>query len=96
MANEKIAFAMQSEKARMAMTSSVSCATVAPGAKGTIRSIIGPVSFRTRLRSFGIRPGLELEVIRRAPWGDPVEIAVRNVHLMLRLEDADLIYLDID
>lgn len=36
----------------------------------------------------GLIPGVELEVIRRAPMGDPVEIRLRGYSLSLRGSEA--------
>lgn len=53
--------------------------------------LAGDPALRGRLRALGIRPGLPLTVVRRAPWGCPIEVAVRHVHLALRREDAEAI-----
>jgi ferrous iron transport protein A len=36
----------------------------------------------------GLLPGTEVEVVRRAPLGDPMEITVRGMHLSLRKSEA--------
>lgn len=41
-----------------------------------------------RLMEMGLIPGVELEVIRRAPMGDPVEIRLRGYSLSLRGSEA--------
>ncbi|WP_205882081.1 FeoA family protein [Leeia aquatica] len=43
---------------------------------------------RRRLLSLGLLPGAELEVLRRAPLGDPIEIRIRHTHLALRAHEA--------
>jgi ferrous iron transport protein A len=45
----------------------------------------------TRLREMGILPGTKIQLIRRAPLGDPIEIAVRGSLLSLRHQEAELI-----
>ncbi|MGI8604253.1 MAG: FeoA family protein [Verrucomicrobiales bacterium] len=45
----------------------------------------------TRLREMGILPGVRIQLVRRAPLGDPIEIAVRGSLLSLRRAEADLI-----
>lgn len=45
--------------------------------------------YRRKLLSMGLTPGAELEVIRMAPLGDPVEIRVRGFALTLRKAEAD-------
>jgi len=39
-----------------------------------------------RLQDLGFVPDTPLEVVRRAPLGDPVEIEIRGYRLCLRLE----------
>lgn len=43
---------------------------------------------RLRLCEMGLVPGTVVRVTRRAPWGDPLEIAVRGTRLVLRAADA--------
>lgn len=42
---------------------------------------------RGRLADLGLVPGTEVKVIRRAPFGDPIEIEVRGYRLCLRGAD---------
>lgn len=42
----------------------------------------------TRLLELGLTPGADVEVVRRAPFGDPIEIALRGTRLCLRRADA--------
>lgn len=42
----------------------------------------------TRLREMGIVPGTRIEVIRRAPLGEPIEISVRGSRLSMRNHEA--------
>jgi Fe2+ transport system protein FeoA len=41
-----------------------------------------------RLLEMGMTPGTEVVVVRRAPLGDPIEIALRGTRLCLRHADA--------
>lgn len=45
-------------------------------------------SYRRKLLSMGLTPGVEIGVTRVAPMGDPVEIRVRGFSLSLRKEEA--------
>jgi Fe2+ transport system protein FeoA len=40
----------------------------------------------------GLVPGTEVEVVRRAPLGDPIELKLRRVHLALRRVEAAFIH----
>jgi ferrous iron transport protein A len=59
-----------------------------PGARGTVRSVGGPAGLRQRLLEMGLTEGTSVEVIRRAPLGDPLEIRVRGYFLSIRRHDA--------
>ena len=48
--------------------------------------VIHPL-FRTRLLALGMTVGVEVQVIRIAPLGDPIQIDLRGVSLALRRED---------
>jgi Fe2+ transport system protein FeoA len=45
----------------------------------------------TRLRELGFVPGARVEVIRRAPLGEPIEIRLRESHIAMRNADAAFI-----
>jgi len=68
-------------------------ADLKPGEYGTVERImcLGPV--QQRLLELGMSPGVDLEVIRRAPLGDPMEVYVRGFHLTLRRNEARCVIL---
>lgn len=72
-------------------TSARHCTDLQPGEHAVIAGLGGSPALRARLQALGIRPGLQLRVVRRAPWGCPIEVEVRHVHLALRREDAEAI-----
>ena len=45
----------------------------------------------TRLRELGLVPGTVVEVVRRAPLGEPIEILVRGSHIAMRNHEAAFI-----
>ena len=49
--------------------------------------------YRRHLVMLGVTPGAQLEVIRIAPLGDPIEIRVRGSHVSIRKHEADLLEL---
>ena len=55
----------------------------------------GKTLYRQRLIDLGLLPGTELVVVRMAPLGDPVEIAVRGFALSLRKEEASVMQLEV-
>jgi Fe2+ transport system protein FeoA len=48
----------------------------------------GPKGIRQRLLDMGVTRGTVVRVERHAPMGDPVEIAIKNYHLALRMNEA--------
>ena len=68
-----------------------------PGKIATVQSVraLDP-SFRQKLLSMGLVPGVEVKVIRRAPFGDPIQLEVRDYCLCLRAREAKMIDVVID
>lgn len=64
------------------------------GGCGTISRVDGPRPFRRRLLELGLTPGIQVEVLRVAPLGDPIEVLVRGYRLSLRKEDAGLVSIE--
>jgi ferrous iron transport protein A len=48
----------------------------------------GAPGFRRRLMELGLVPGTEVEMVRIAPLGDPVQIVVRGCRLSIRRAEA--------
>ena len=59
-----------------------------PKEKGTIVKVGGDGAVRRRILDMGVVPGTEVEVVRVAPLGDPVDFLIRGYHLSLRKEEA--------
>ncbi|MBL8156291.1 MAG: ferrous iron transport protein A [Anaerolineae bacterium] len=62
-----------------------------PGEKAVVHKVGGAGELRRRLMDMGITRGIEIEVLKAAPLGDPVEYRVRGYHLSLRKSEAHLI-----
>jgi Fe2+ transport system protein FeoA len=56
-----------------------------------IERFLGAKPSLTRLRELGLVPGAQVEVIRRAPLGEPIEIRLRESHIAMRNADAAFI-----
>jgi ferrous iron transport protein A len=65
--------------------------TVKPPALCRIVAVPARGVFRKRLLAMGIVPGADIEVVRLAPMGDPVEYLVKGYHLSLRKDEAQYI-----
>lgn len=61
------------------------------GAAGTVSEIKLRPDQRGRLLEMGLLVGTNIQLVRFAPLGDPVEIKVRGYHLTLRRQDAEQI-----
>ncbi len=64
------------------------------GGKGVIKRINSSGRLRRRIVDMGLVPGVEIEMERYAPMGNPVEVKVRNNHISLRKEEAATIILE--
>ncbi|SES62154.1 ferrous iron transport protein A [Methanococcoides vulcani] len=62
-----------------------------PGSKAKVIQITGRGSARRRILDMGMVPGAEIEVIGKAPMGDPLEFLVKGYNLSLRKAEAELI-----
>ena len=67
-----------------------------PGQAGKILRVEGDPSIARRLMELGLVPGTRVEVLRRAPLGDPLELSVRGMHLSLRRSEALRIHVSLD
>ena len=61
---------------------------LATGQKGRIAGFDLPFDIRSRLAEMGLTTGAEIELVRFAPLGDPIDIKVRGYHLSLRKKEA--------
>jgi ferrous iron transport protein B len=64
------------------------------GASARILSVGGEGALRQHLLDMGVIPGAEIEVIKLAPMGDPMEIRIHGYELTLRLADAEKIVIE--
>jgi Fe2+ transport system protein FeoA len=61
------------------------------GGRATVAEIKLPPETRPRLMEMGLLVGTQIELVRFAPLGDPVEIKVRGYNLTLRKHEAEQI-----
>ena len=65
--------------------------SVALGTAATVVEIKLPPESRPRLMEMGLLVGTQVELVRFAPLGDPVEIKFRGCRLMLHKHEAESI-----
>ena len=73
--------------------SAVMLAELGPGQQATIVGLTPQAdpAVASRLRQLGFRPSSRVDVIRRAPMGDPTIYRVQDTELCLRRREAQLI-----
>ena len=64
------------------------------GERGVIVSVDGEKRIRRRLFDMGVTPGTEILLRKKAPLGDPIEIAIRGYELTLRNTEAACILME--
>jgi ferrous iron transport protein B len=61
------------------------------GDRARIRSVGGDVGLEQRLTELGVIPGVEVELVRLAPLGDPMEFELMGYRLSLRRSEAEAV-----
>ena len=59
------------------------------GRAARIAPPLGSEAIPSRLEDLGFVPGTRLRVVRRAPFGDPIELEIRGYRLCLRAEQVE-------
>lgn len=65
-----------------------------PGDRAIITEIHAASSIKQRLMDLGILEGAEIEMVRAAPLGDPVEIKVHNTLVAIRRREAATLFIE--
>lgn len=68
--------------------SPLALADLAIGATARVTAVVGDAEVRRRLLEMGLTPGVRVRVVRVAPLGDPIELAVRGYRLSVRRSEA--------
>ena len=61
------------------------------GETAVVKRLHGEGPVRRRIMDMGITKGVQLQVRKVAPLGDPMELNLRNYELSLRNADAEMI-----
>ena len=64
------------------------------GGRAVIVKVAGHGGFRRRIVEMGFIKGKVVEVVNRAPLGDPIEISLRSYEWTLRNSEADCIIME--
>ena len=65
-----------------------------PGESGIVKRINVAGHIKQRLMDMGIIEGVEVEMVRSAPLGDPIQIKVLDTLLALRRNEARMLIID--
>jgi ferrous iron transport protein A len=68
---------------------------IEPETSVKVLKVTGQKSSRKRILDMGLTPGTRVEVIRRAPLGDPVEFKLKGYNLSLRKKEAETVLVEI-
>ena len=61
---------------------------------GRVVQLTGSPAVRQRLGEMGLTVGSAIRMVRVAPLGDPVQIAVRHYHLFLRRSETRCVVIE--
>lgn len=67
----------------------------AKGERGKVLKVNGEGAIRRRLFDMGITPGATIELKKKAPLGDPIEVNLRGYELTLRKAEAACVEMEI-
>ena len=68
---------------------------ITEGQRAIVKRIHGDGPVRRRMMDMGITREVEIERVKAAPMGDPIEYVVRGYHLSLRREEAQMIEVEL-
>ena len=66
-----------------------------PGERATIVKAGGETAVRRRILDMGVVKGAEIEAVRVAPLGDPIEFLIKGYNLSLRKSEAQQIQVEV-
>jgi ferrous iron transport protein A len=66
----------------------VSLDDVTVGSTVRVRDVDGADPVSIRLLEMGLTPGIEVRLVGRAPFGDPLELELRGYRLSIRRQEA--------
>jgi ferrous iron transport protein A len=61
------------------------------GCDARVTAVNGSSRLARRLMEMGVVPGVDVKVVKAAPFGDPIEVRVRGYSLAMRRSEASAI-----
>jgi ferrous iron transport protein A len=68
--------------------------TLKPGEKARITKVRVKGAARRKLFDMGMVAGADIELVRNAPLGDPMDYRIKGYHLSIRKEEASQIFIN--
>ena len=68
---------------------------VKPGIKVKVLKLEGHSALKRRIMDMGITKGCVVEIMKVAPFGDPIELTVRGYELSIRKSEAESILVEL-
>jgi len=70
--------------------------TLTPGQRAVVKSVTGEgTAVYQRLMEMGVYEGAELQVVRFAPLGDPMELQLHGYNLSIRKSEAAFVVVEV-
>ena len=66
-----------------------------PGSNGVISAHLSKGAIRQRLLDLGLMPEAEIEYVRSAPLGDPIEVRVGMTNVVIRATEAETVIVEV-
>ena len=79
------------DKVLQQTSETVPLSSIKPGESGVIVELQFSADYKLRFVEMGFVPGEHIRLIRRAPWGGPVEVEIMGIRHGIRLSDAAMI-----
>ena len=70
------------------LVQTIRLAELQPGQSGIVTSVCGSSRLAARLMELGLVPGATVEVLRKAPFGDPVQYRICGAVISMRSAEA--------
>lgn len=70
------------------MSHTIPLGSLTPGESGIVSRVSCTRGVARRLLEMGLLPGTRVEVVRVAPFGDPIELTLRGYALSIRRAEA--------
>ena len=78
-------------EAKFVATNSMTLMSLPVGTGARVTAVHGSTRVSRRLMEMGVIPGVPVQVVKTAPFGDPIEVRVRGYSLAMRRSEAEAV-----